>query len=200
MKKLPPIESPRPKGPFLTDMRTKAKVTHDDFTGSGYDRGHLTPNSAIARAFGPEAQLETFLMSNICPQAPKLNQDVWEDLERAEHDYAFHAGEIWVIAGPIFDDLQPNGKSPKKLRSGVQVPDAFFKILVQDKTGGRGLAVRSFSVIMPQTVKGTEPFSQFTTTIKQIESQTGLEFLAELDPRIRNQLVGEKNPPWTHRN
>ncbi len=55
------------------DTLTIAKVTHNDYTHSGYDRGHMAPNYAIATRYGQEAQKETFLMSNIVPQLGNLN-------------------------------------------------------------------------------------------------------------------------------
>jgi len=58
---------------FTTDTRTRS-ATHDDYTGSGFDRGHMAPNYAIGTRYGHEAQRETFLMSNISPQAPDLNR------------------------------------------------------------------------------------------------------------------------------
>jgi hypothetical protein len=37
-------------------------------SGGGFDRGHMTPNFAIASQYGSLAQLETFLITNISPQ------------------------------------------------------------------------------------------------------------------------------------
>ena len=53
------------------DERTAARVSHDDYKPGTdrFDRGHMAPNHAIATRYGREAQLETFLMSNVCPQA-----------------------------------------------------------------------------------------------------------------------------------
>lgn len=94
---------PRPSK-FLTDDRTKAKVRSDDYTNSGYDRGHMAPNSAIAQCYGDDAQRETFLLSNIVPQRPALNQQFWRLLEeRVETTYAARLEEVWVTTGPIYD-------------------------------------------------------------------------------------------------
>ncbi len=62
---------------FLADPRTANRVAHDDFTHSGYDRGHLAPNYAIGTRYGAEAQRETFYLSNIVPQSPNLNRIWW---------------------------------------------------------------------------------------------------------------------------
>ncbi len=69
----PPLNFPRPTGKFLTDARSADRVKHEDFTGSGYDRGHMAPNESIVRDYGQQAQIETFLLTNICPQSPELN-------------------------------------------------------------------------------------------------------------------------------
>ena len=76
-----PVSGERPSR-FKVDERTEAKVKHDDYTNSGYDRGHIAPNYAISTRFGRVAQLQTFLMSNICPQLPRLNRQVWKRLEQ----------------------------------------------------------------------------------------------------------------------
>lgn len=180
----------RPSGNFLTDERTLAKTTHHDFTGSGYDRGHMTPNSAIARFYGAEAQRETFLLSNICPQSPNLNREVWAKLEMDITDYTSQFDEIWVTCGPIFADM--NGGITHTLRSGIAIPSSFYKIAVEDQSG----KIRLFSAIMPQGVKGTELPQQFLTSVRQIEDQTGLEFLWKLDPQTCATLENQVYPLW----
>lgn len=185
-----PFVLKRPTGEFITDTRTAARVAHHDFTGSGYDRGHMTPNSAIARGFGEEAQHETFLLSNICPQSPALNEKVWEKLERDEIEYADRFDEVWVIDGPIFPDV--TGGVTKTLRSGIAIPAAFYKILIENHAGGP----RVFAVIMPQMVKGTELPQQYLTSIEKIENETQLEFLWKLDPGVQRGLKSTVNPMW----
>jgi endonuclease G len=185
-----PFVLARPTGDFLTDDRTEARVAHHDYTGSGYDRGHMTPNAAIARCYGAEAQKETFLLSNICPQAPNLNREVWEKLEKMEIEYTQQLDEVWVMDGPIFADR--NGGTTRTLRSGIAVPASFYKIVIEDEAG----KIRLFCVIMPQGVKGTELPQQFLTSVREIEKQTGLEFLWKLDPHTRESLETPIAPLW----
>jgi endonuclease G, mitochondrial len=187
-----PYELPRPAG-FHPDLRTSAHVKESDFSRTGYQRGHMAPNSSIARCFGADAQLETFLLSNVCPQSPPLNEHVWERLEVKEREYADSCQEVWVIDGPIFSDL--NGGSTPQLASGIAVPTAFFKILI-DEEGHSGGKPRIFSVIMPQDVKGTELPQEFLTSVGEIEKETHLEFFWKLDSATKAELEGKAFGMW----
>jgi endonuclease G len=187
----PPFAAgPRP-GKFKADLRTDSRVAHEDYTGSGFDRGHMAPNNAVAISFGPDAQDETFLMTNICPQRPILNQKVWEFLERKEvDDYAKRFGHINVLDGPIFDDA-PQTIGLKK----VQVPVAFYKILIETKSAG---SIRAFAVIMPQTAPESDRgnINKYTATIREIESKTQINFFPDLPQQEQDKLETAKSDAW----
>lgn len=108
---------------FRSDTRLpRPRVLDSDFTRSGYQRGHLCP--AADRTFSLEAMRETFLLSNISPQSPKLNMGLWKSTEVISRGIATTYGRCSVVAGPIFFDK--NYKFIGKNR--VAVPDAFFKV------------------------------------------------------------------------
>ena len=166
-----PATPPRPDT-FAMDRRTVARVTPDAYTGSGYDRGHLAPNYAIATRHGAGAQEETFLMSNITPQRHALNAGLWKELEsKIATSYPARYEEVWAIAGPIF------GARPKELREGVQVPEAFFLIVVDEHEGG----LRTLSFIVPQEAPTDAAPERYLSSIDEIERRTQLDFLPELD-------------------
>ena len=182
-----PASEKRPSN-FNVDNRTEAKVTQNDYTHSGYDRGHMAPNYAIATRYGQEAQLQTFLMSNICPQLPKLNRQIWKQLEqRIVKTYANDFEEIWVVTGPIFDD------QIEKLASGVEIPDAFYKIIVDEEDGNP----RMLAFIIPQDVGGSGKYERFIVSIDSVESVTGIDFFSELEDGLENRLeVMKPNIIW----
>lgn len=167
----------RPKG-FKTDMRTLARVAPGDYSKSGYDRGHMAPNSSIAQRYGLEAQLETFMMSNIVPQAPELNRKVWQRLEKLEDEYADNMETVWVITGPIFDE------HIQTLEKNIEIPDAFYKMIFDEEKGN----IRAMAMIIPQTVTGKEPLDSFFTSIDEIEKLTGLDFLWPLSDDVETRL------------
>ncbi|MEI6166996.1 MAG: DNA/RNA non-specific endonuclease [bacterium] len=173
---------PRPQG-FQVDTRTSARICQHDYSGSGYDRGHMAPNYAIALCYGEQAQLETFLMSNIIPQSPSLNRRVWEHLEQTEiKGYAQRYGQVWVIDGPVF------GAHPRHLQCGVEIPEACYKILVEEEHG----RPRVLAFIMPQSVTGIEAPSQYLVSVAEIERQTGLKFFGGLPADMRDQVETNK--------
>ncbi len=170
---------PRP-GHFSRDWRTLMQASHEDYSGSGYDRGHMAPNFAISQIYGVDAQRATFRMSNITPQRPHLNQELWQRLEELEVDhYARRFHELWVYTGPVFD------QTSSYLKSGVEIPDAFFKLLLDiDRQGNP----RVLAFLVPQSVKGTEPLAQFVTTVDEIEHVTGFDFFSKLPDDLEQSL------------
>ncbi|NCB37681.1 MAG: DNA/RNA non-specific endonuclease [Erysipelotrichia bacterium] len=168
----------RPKG-FKMDIRTLSRIEPDVYSKSGYDRGHMAPNSAIATRYGRDAQLETFLMSNIVPQSPELNRKVWQRLEKLEDEYASRYDTIWVITGPVFDE------HIQQIDKHVEIPDAFYKIIFDEEKGNLRPPM---AFLIHQTVTGKEYLDHFLTSIDEIEKLTGLDFIAPLNDEVENRL------------
>jgi len=174
-----PHSQPRPDR-FESDWRSLWPISSDDYTRSGYDRGHLAPNYAMSVVHGRDAQMASFLMTNITPQRPKLNRQLWQRLEEAAiDDFAPRFGRVWVVAGPVFDDQLLH-------RVGVsQVPMGFYKILIVP-----GQTPRALAFLMPQDVSGNEPLARFLVTVDEIEAHTGLDFFPQLADPIERRLEG----------
>ena len=172
-----PFHLKRPHG-FKADFRTISRIKSKYYSKSGYDRGHMAPNAAIMTRYGKDAQLQTFKMSNITPQRPKLNRRVWKRLEMLEMTYANKYGSIWVITGPIFGSLI------EKLKQKVEIPDKFFKILIDED----GNHIRTMQFIIPQNVTGREHLVKFLTSIDEIEKETNLDFFSPLSDKYENIL------------
>ncbi len=179
-----PAKSPRYKRPerFSQDWRALNFVDHASYTGSGFDRGHMAPNYAISRLHGKEAQLDTFKMTNITPQKPKLNQETWRQLEELEADrFTKKFKTLWVYTGPVFD------KDKERLRSDfrVEIPDAFYKIYVGLNPGERP---KTIAFVIPQDVYPGQELAAYLVSIDDVEIITGLDFLSELEDSEEAQL------------
>ena len=168
---------------FEVDRRTAARVAPDDYANSGYDRGHMAPNYAIATRYGTAAQRETFLMSNITPQLHSLNAGLWKELEqKIATSYPARYEEVWVITGPVF------GVTPKNLRGGVAVPEAFFLIVIDENEG----KLRTLAFIVPQEAPTSADPERYLTSIDEIQRRTGLDFLNELDDVAEKQVEAQR--------
>jgi endonuclease G len=180
---------PRPSR-FSVDRRTYTQVAHDDYTRSGYDRGHMAPNYGIATRYGRDAQLETFLMSNIIPQKPGVNRYIWKDLEmRVAKQYGRYFREVWVLTGPVFQG------EIRKLESGVPVPSAYYKIIV-DEHGG---TLRALAFIVERRCEPYSRIKRCLVSIDDIEAMTDLDFFPDLPEDIEVQLEGRAATrlwPW----
>jgi endonuclease G len=187
-----PPDAPRLRRPqrFSRDWRALNSIGHDDYGGSGYDRGHLAPNYAISRLYGAQAQQDTFLMTNITPQRPNLNQKVWQRLEEIEADvFAPRYGELWVLTGPVFDaDIR---RLPGAAR--VELPDAYFKIYAAPNAGAQGEPLL-LALLVPQGVRGTEPLDQFITSVDRVEELAGFDFFPLLDVELQARLEAAVDP------
>ena len=75
------------------------KVESNDYTHSGYDRGHMCP--AGDNKWNRTAMDESFLMTNICPQTHALNGGDWKELEEQCRYWAEKYGKIYIVCGPI---------------------------------------------------------------------------------------------------
>lgn len=104
--------------PLLEKMRIDA-VKKADIVGKEYDKGHLAPADDFKRS--QEALDETFVMSNIAPQRPELNQSAWRSLEVLVQKWGCGEEDITIITGPILKNGLP------KLAAGISIPDRFFK-------------------------------------------------------------------------
>lgn len=169
---------PRPN--FRPDRRAANCPRSSDYTSSGYDRGHMAPNYAIASRFGPEQQAQTFLLSNVTPQSPALNRGVWRDFEhRIAELWTERWGEIWVIVGCI-------SETAGETLSGtdVDVPRKFYQIAVAQQ----GDEVRALAVMFEQEVPWRAYPARYIVSIAEIERQTGLVFLPSLPDDVAQAL------------
>lgn len=179
---------------FRNDPRTHTSVTDDfNWTVTDMDRGHHAPNSAIATCYGTQAQDETYLLTNISPQHLKLNEGIWKDLEAEVLGYAGVYGEVWVITGPIIDpenvtlldapvldDLKP------------AVPDSFYKIIIRRSSSVLGIETLAF--IFPNEIPEHAAFKDYLKSIEEIQSQTGLDFLWQLDEATEKTIEATPAP------
>lgn len=150
-----------------------------DYSGSGYDRGHLSP--AADNKWSAQAMSESFLLSNISPQPPRFNQGIWGRLENLVRAWAMKGEGLWVTTGPVL-----HSQLPTIGENRVSVPEYFYKVLLTKDANPKALAL-----LLPTTAN--ENLQEYAISIDELERMTGLNFLQDLDPRAEDQLEAEVN-------
>ena len=169
---------------FTRDRSIESCPAASTYERSGYDRGHMVPNYAIATRYGQDMQKRTFLMSNIAPQTPALNRGVWRQVEHRIADlWTARYGEIWVIVGCI------SGNRNGETLSGtdIDVPGQFYQIVIAQE----GYDIRAFALLFDQNIGWDAWPTRHLVTIDEIEELAGLDFLPELPGFIQEPLEAE---------
>jgi endonuclease G len=169
---------------FRPDFRVPPMFRADlaDYEASGFDRGHLVPS---ANQRETEIQnSETFLLSNMSPQAPNFNRGIWRKLEEAVRDLQNKKQiyETYVISGPMFYFDKPVRVIGSKDDNGVSipVPNAYFKSVLAENNRGRLLRC---SFILPNK-KSTKAIREFQVPTVEVERKAGIHLWERLEGKV----------------
>jgi len=153
-----------------------------DYVGSGYDRGHL-----VASANQRETELqnsETFLLSNMSPQRPQFNRNIWRELESEVRnlDAKFRILETYVICGPIFYFDQPVESigADDSNEVTIPIPHAYFKSVLTENNKG---ALHMWSFLLPNE-ESNQSLDTFLVPTTLVEKIAGI--------KLWERLVGKK--------
>jgi endonuclease G, mitochondrial len=168
-------------------------VTPRDYTGSGFDRGHIVP--AADRNRTPEDAAAVFYMSNIAPQSPDNNRGPWEKLESYCRTLVRSGKELYIISGPTGKGgVGSAGPAAAIAARKIAVPAAFWKIVVINNRSGLKIDgitqnTRVIAVLIPnqQGIKEAK-WQQFRTTVRALEQRTGYDFLSNLPAELQEAL------------
>ena len=161
------------------------RVTSSDYTGSGFDRGHMAPSADRTNTVTNNSS--TFLMTNIVPQAPDNNQGYWAQLESYARTLVNTQGkELYIIAGSYGQGGAGSNGSASTIAGGkVVVPARLFKIIVVTNpgtgVGGVNTSTRVIAIDTPNTQGNrSTSWGSYRTTVDYIESRTGYNFLSNV--------------------
>jgi len=173
-------------------------VKATDYSGSGYDRGHMCPSGD--RTVSTSVNDLVFYMSNIIPQTPDNNQGVWESLETYCRTIASQGNEVLITCGPSgFGTNQINAAGL------VYIPSNTWKIIVV-VTNGNDMATnritsltRVIAVNIPN-IAGirSAPWTNYLVSVKQLQTTTGYTFFSALPAYtaavLRAKIDGQPDP------
>ena len=130
------------------------------------------------------AMYESFLFTNICPQAPSLNRGDWNEMEQACRKWAKQYGDLYIVCGPIFY----KGKTKTIGANKVAVPDAFFKVVLCMKGEPKAIG------FIYKNADGNRPKGDYANSVDEVERITGIDFFPSLPDKIEKKVEAECNP------
>jgi endonuclease G len=159
---------------------TTGSATLKDYSGSGYDRGHMAP--AADMKWSQAAMSESFLMSNMSPQEQGFNRGIWSKLEAKVRDWAVKNDSILVITGPV---LKAVNKYIGENRVGV--PDYYFKVIAD-------ISAPTYKVIafILQNKGSSTDIMKYAVTVDSVEKITGYDFFPTMKDKAMKERM-EKN-------
>ena len=178
----------RKSGEFMRDPLVETgSARHSDYTKSGYDRGHLAP--AADMKFSANAMFESFYMSNVLPQAPKLNRNTWKNLEADIRNYVIRTRDtLYIVTGGIILNItEPNGIIYIGEKNRVAVPQFFYKIVYNESNG------KIISFAIPNINIEYGDYFEGQSTVDAIEIFTGVNFFPEMNELRQEILESYKN-------
>ena len=159
-----------------------------DYARSGYDQGHMCPSEDRTKTDADNK--ETFLMSNMQPQIDRLNRVTWKSLEAYTQKSVRSGNEAYVYAG-CYGDIG-------RIKNKITVPSNCFKIVVLLPEGNRDLNrinkdTTVIAVDMPNEKTIKNKWQNYRTSVDEIETKTGYDFLSTLPDEIENAIENKNN-------
>jgi len=162
------------------------QVQATDFSGSGFDRGHMCPSAD--RTITVTANSATFLMTNMIPQLPANNQGVWANLESYSRTLVSQGNELYIISGG--QGLQffiANGH--------VAVPSQTWKVIIVLPVGTNDVSrvttsTRTIAVVIPNSGSIGTDWRAYRVSVDQVEALTGFDFFSNVSAGIQAVIEG----------
>ncbi|MBX7062175.1 MAG: DNA/RNA non-specific endonuclease [Pyrinomonadaceae bacterium] len=163
-------------------------VQDNDYSGSGYDRGHMCPSGDRTNSVANNSA--TFLMTNFVPQLGANNQGPWNDFENYCRSLANQGNEIYIFDGPV-------GNIGTIAQGRIVVPQYTWKVVLILPNGSNDLqrvtrSTRAFGIVVPNfpPLNSNTPWRQFRVSVDAVENLTGYNFFSNIP--INTQAIIER--------
>ena len=160
------------------------QVQAGDYSGSGYDRGHMCPSGDRTNTVASNSS--TFLMTNMIPQAPTNNQVTWAALESYCRTLANAGNELYIISGGW-------GTSGFIGAGQVALPTQTWKVIIVLPSGSNDVSrvttsTRTIAVIMPNNNNVSSDWRTYRVSVNDVEAMTGYDFFSNVPTSIQSVI------------
>ena len=167
-------------------------VQANSYTGTGFDRGHNCLSADRTAAVADNSA--TFLMTNMMPQAPRNNQQMWANLEDYCRKVVNSGNEVYVICGSYGrGGTGSNGFLATLDQGRVTVPARCWKVVVvlpvgNDDASRVSATTRVIAIDTPNDNSISTTWGTYRTSVDAIEAATGLNLLSAVPGNMQQQI------------
>lgn len=151
---------------FSADQSISDGAKPEDYTSTGYDKGHMAPDGDLS--WDTQVEFESFLMTNMSPQFGSFNRGIWKLLETSIRGWVTQLNQSYtIISGGIYN------LSNKTIGNGIIVPHGFYKIVINNQTNE--IAGWEFPHVAPYPNLGND-LTKFRVPVVQIMQTAGVKY------------------------
>lgn len=160
------------------------QVQATDYSGSGFDRGHMCPSGD--RTSSVATNSATFLMTNMIPQLPANNQGPWATLESYCRTLVNQGNELYIISGG-------QGLQYFIANGHVAVPANTWKVIIVLPVGTNDVSrvtstTRTIAIVMPNSGSINTDWRTYRVSVDQVEAITGFDVFSNVPTLIQNVI------------
>ena len=165
---------------FRSDPNVKTgSASLPDYKGSGYDRGHLAPAGDMKSTY--TAMSESFYMSNMSPQVPGFNREIWKKLEGTVRNWAVANEKVYITTGAVLTASYPTIGINK-----VSIPEFYYKVVLDYEQP----EIKGIGFILPNQ-KSDKSLQSYAVSIDEVERFTGIDFFHSLPDNIEEKIESD---------
>ncbi|CAO3623224.1 unnamed protein product [Cunninghamella blakesleeana] len=166
------------------DVPPQFRSTLADYSGSGFDRGHMAPAGDAVTT--QTAMDQTFYLSNMSPQVGiGFNRQYWAYLEGFVRSLTKTFSDVYVFTGPLFLPQKDSDGSYtttfKVLKGNVAVPTHFYKIILVPQKDAQDKYAYGAFILPNQAIDSKTDLTSFKVDKAVVEKASGLTFFDKLD-------------------
>ena len=160
------------------------QVQGTDYSGSGYDRGHMCPSADRTKTVADNSS--TFLMTNMVPQLPANNQGPWASLESYCRTLVGSGNELYIVSGGY-------GIQATIAGGHVSVPSQTWKVIIVLPSGTNDVSrvtgsTRAIAVILPNSGAINSDWRTYRVSVDSVEALTGYDFFSNVADSAENAI------------
>ncbi len=162
------------------------RVDDNDYSGSGYTRGHMCPSADRTRSVTDNSA--TFLMTNFIPQIADNNGGSWNEFENYLRTLIGQGKEIYIFSGG-------HGNAGTIANGQIVAPLVTWKVVLILDNGNNDLqrvnkGTRTIAIIVPnqEPLDPSTPWRDFRTNVDAVEYLTGYDFFSNV-PKNTQEII-----------